>query len=405
MQARKFLGAVAGFALGGLVAVGVGSPPSCAQPAVVAGAPPLDAPTFTGLDARRRRIAVDLVPVAEGIDQPTDIQAIPGQPGTLAVLTKTGAALRVNVAARKVHPWFTVPVESRSELGLLGLAFHPRYAENGRFFLNYSPAGALKTRVEEWVDGPRPAPVRVILEVDQPYANHDAGQLAFGPDGMLYVGLGDGGAADDPHGHGQNTRTLLGSMLRLDVEDRAAPYRVPPDNPFVGHPTARPEIWAYGLRNPWRYAFAPDGRLVVADVGQDLFEEITIVGRGENHGWNRREADHCFPPGQACSAAGMVDPVYTYAHADDGSSVTGGAVYTGTEIPDLKGKYVFADFVSGRLWALDLPADRAPVAAAQAHALGAWPINPATFGVGHDGSLYVGDFRGRRILKLVRTAR
>ncbi|MEZ4462982.1 MAG: PQQ-dependent sugar dehydrogenase [bacterium] len=185
---------------------------------------------------------------------------------------------------------------------------------------------------------------------------------------------------------------------------RIAP-RPSPRQPLRGPPHRPPRDLGLRPAKPWRYAFAPDGRLVVADVGQDLFEEITIVGRGENHGWNRREADHCFPPGQACSAAGMVDPVYTHAHADDGSSVTGGAVYTGTEIPDLKGKYVFADFVSGRLWALDLPADRAPVAAAQAHALGAWPINPATFGVGHDGSLYVGDFRGRRILKLVRSAR
>ncbi|MCA9525852.1 MAG: PQQ-dependent sugar dehydrogenase [Myxococcales bacterium] len=404
MRGRKVVGAALGFLVGGVVAFGIGSPPSCARPAAVTGAPALDPPVFEGLDAKRPRVAVDLVPVATGIDQPTDIQAVPGQPGTLAVLMKGGRAVRL--AGGQVTPWFTVEVTDRSEMGLLGLAFHPRYAENRRFFLNYSPAGARQTRVEEWLDGSTPKPVRVLLTVEQPYANHDAGQLAFGPDGFLYIGLGDGGAADDPHGHGQDLKTLLGSMLRIDVEPRdGQPYGVPPDNPFVGRADARPEIWAYGLRNPWRYGFAPDGRLVVADVGQNLFEEVTVVGRGENHGWNRREADHCFPPGQACDATGLVDPVYTYTHAEDGSSITGGAVYTRTDIPDLQGKYVFGDFATGRLWAIDLPRDRAPVAPEKATALGGWPINPSTFGVGHDGTLYVGDFRGQRILKLVRSAR
>ncbi|MGK0358543.1 MAG: glucose/arabinose dehydrogenase [Bradymonadia bacterium] len=383
---------------------------SSAEPAKARDAPSrataLAAKAASGLDTQRRALPMTLTTVLDGVDQPTDIQAVPGAP-VLIILQKTGQAIWFDPAKKTRGAWFDIKVNTRSEQGLLGLAFHPDFAKNGRLYLNYSldVDGKRVTRIDAWKAGPDPRtskPTRVgtVLEVEQPYPNHDAGQLVFGPDGMLYVGFGDGGAANDPHGHGQNRKTLLGNMLRLNV-DGPLPYAVPKDNPFVGIADVRPEIWAYGLRNPWRYSFAPDGRLVVADVGQNIWEEITIVGRGENHGWAIREAHACFPASKACTAAGMVDPIYAYPRGD-GNSVTGGFVYTGSAVPALKGKYVFADFGSGRFWALDLPpkalsakGQTPRIPEAKAWSLGQFDLNPSTFGVGADGTLYVGDFRGQ----------
>ena len=355
-------------------------------------------PEFDGADAARGRIAVRLVTVAVGLDQPVDIQAVPGLPGLFVVLEKTGAARWVD-AKGALGEWFRMDVLTRSEQGLLGIAFHPKFTENGRFFVHASvrhgddPVG----EISAWksTGDPRqakPVKEKVLLRVKQPYANHDAGQLAFGPDGMLYIGFGDGGAAGDPKAQGQDKATFLGSMLRIDV-NAGDPYAVPKDNPWGT------EVWAYGLRNPWRYSFAPDGRLVVADVGQNKWEEITIVGKGENHGWNLREAAHCYPPGKACERGAMVDPVYEYGR-HEGTSITGGYVYTRDDIPGLKGKYVFGDFTTGRIWAIDLPQTNTLVTTA--HSLGRWRMNPATFGRGHDGALYVADFSGGVLYKVAR---
>jgi glucose/arabinose dehydrogenase len=325
----------------------------------------------------------------------------------MVVLEKPGSIQWLDVNTGKSGPWLRREVLTRSEQGMLGLAFHPKFKANGRFFLNYSVdvSGQKTTRVAEWAVEPgnpiadtQPREVRTIIEVAQPYANHNAGQLAFGPDGMLYIGLGDGGAANDPHGHGQNLGTLLGSMLRLDI-DRAEPYAIPADNPFVGREGARGEIWAYGLRNPWRYSFAPDGRLVVADVGQNAFEEITIVGRGENHGWKVREAAHCFPGGERCHGDTVyTDPVWEYPR-NEGISVTGGYVYTGKSIPALVGRYVFGDYGSGRLWALALPQAKSLQPDSAIRALGGFDVTPATFGVDHAGEMYVADFARGRIYR------
>jgi glucose/arabinose dehydrogenase len=233
----------------------------------------------------------------------------------------------------------------------------------------------------------------VLLEVEQPYQNHNAGQLVFGPDGMLYVGLGDGGFRDDPKGNGQNPGVLLGKMLRIDVNgsDDKAPYRVPPDNPFIGKPGFRPEIWAWGLRNPWRYSFDPQGRLIVADVGQDRWEEIDIVQAGDNLGWQVREGFVCARKDpQNCEPTGMTDPFFVYGR-QDGASITGGYVYSGSRVPALRGLYVFGDFVSGRLFALALPAERT-TRIAEPIALGHWPLLPSTFGRDANGELYVATF-------------
>jgi glucose/arabinose dehydrogenase len=299
---------------------------------------------------------------------------------------------------------FTVDVHTHSELGLLGLAFHPRYQQNGLFYLDLNPrdAGPLRTRISEWqlpreALGREPArEKRVLLEINQPFPNHDGGQVAFGPDGYLYIGMGDGGSRADPQGHGQNLGSLLGKMLRIDV-DSSPSYKVPADNPFVSTPGAKPEIWAYGLRNPWRFSFDPKGRLIAADVGQDEFEEVDIVAAGNNMGWAVREARHCFPPGAACQQQGMVDPIFEYGRAE-GASISGGHVYLGERLPWLKGKYVFADFVSGLVWALDLP-ERADQPA-RAEVVARLPSISA-FGRAPDGELYALDFARGLVLWLL----
>lgn len=363
-------------------------------------------PAFDGADARRPRIAVRLEPVASGFSEVTDVQFPPDDPDRMIVLEKGGRATWVRLDSGQRGPLFERAVLSSSELGLLGLAFHPRFSENGKIYVNYVPdaqprrsrIAALTVDRSAWTAGDE----QVLLEVEQPYANHDAGGLAFGPDGMLYVGWGDGGSGGDPQGNGQNKLSLLGSMLRLDVDQPGAEtaYSVPADNPFVGDPAYRPEMFAVGLRNPWRISFTPDGRLVVADVGQNRWEEVDIVFAGANLGWNIREARSCFSPKEGCPTAGLTDPVYAYGR-EEGASITGGYVATGPAAPALSGAYVFGDFVSGRLWALDLsPAALAKGGDAPISSLGRWPLQPATFGRDSRGDLYVADFSGGQIYRI-----
>ncbi len=241
------------------------------------------------------------------------------------------------------------------ERGLLGMAFHPDYAENGWFFINYTAAGSGANTVARYsrldANQADPASAEIILSVDDPYPNHNAGQLAFGPDGYLYVGLGDGGSGGDPHGNGQNRSVLLGKMLRLDV-DGDLPYEIPDDNPFVGDGRFRPEIWAWGLRNPWRYSFDRlTGDLYIADVGQYLWEEINMQPAdspgGENYGWSVYEGTHSFSGESA--PPDMVTPIAEYSHSD-GCSVTGGYVYRGAALPELRGTYFYGDWCSGVAW-------------------------------------------------------
>jgi glucose/arabinose dehydrogenase len=292
-----------------------------------------------------------------------------------------------------------------SELGLLGLAFHPRYADNGLFYLDTNPRGGgpLRTQISEWfwrsdMSGKQLATQkRVLLEIEQPYKNHDGGQVAFGPDGYLYIGMGDGGSRADPQGNGQNLGSLLGKMLRIDVNS-APGYAVPPDNPFLKTPGARPEIWAYGLRNPWRFSFDPKGRLIAADVGQDSFEEVDIVSAGANMGWNVREATHCFNPKDGCPKGDMVDPIFEYGR-EAGQSITGGFVYQGTRIPWLRDKYVVGDFVTGRLWALELPSDASHPA--KAEELGVFPHAFSSFARAPNGEIYALDFARGLVLAIL----
>lgn len=369
-------------------------------------------PTFDAADPAQERIGIALLPVVSGLTEITDLQFPPGRTDPMLVLRKGGEVVRVDVASGQGQVVHTVQTPTRSEQGLLGLAFHPRWPEDPRVFLNYIVEGGEggATRISAWtVDRDFDfSAEQVLLEVAQPYANHNAGQLAFGPDGFLYIGLGDGGWRDDPHGHGQDAATLLGSMLRIDVDSTSPgrPYGIPADNPFLDGraPTAAtagpvpPETFAIGLRNPWRYSFDPAGRLVVADVGQNLWEEVDLVPAGANLGWNGREGRHCFPPAGSCPTEGFVEPVWEYGH-DVGGSVTGGYVYTGSAVPALAGRYVLGDFVSGRIWALELPAQ--PGQEARAFTLGKWPLTISTFGRDGAGEVYVADYPRGAVYRIV----
>ena len=250
--------------------------------------------------------------------------------------------------------------EGGNEEGLLGLAFAPDYRESGYFYVYYSAGNPRRSVVSRFTAGPND-PNRadvsselIILEVAQPASNHNGGQLAFGPDAHLYIGLGDGGRGGDPFGNGQNAATLLGSILRIDVsaaseEDR---YRIPPDNPFVGVAGAAEEVWAYGLRNPWRFSFDSEtGRLWVGDVGQEDWEEVDLVEKGLNYGWNIMEGAHCFRPRTDCDSTGLQLPVAEYSSAE-GCSIIGGYVVQSGVLPSIAGAYVYGDFCSGKIWGL-----------------------------------------------------
>jgi len=247
-----------------------------------------------------------------------------------------------------------------NEEGLLGLVFDPDYQENSHFYVYYSavdPTRSVLSRFsldQENTEVADPESEVIIMEVEQPYSNHNAGQLAFGPDGYLYVALGDGGSAGDPLGNGQNLTTLLGSILRIDVNGLSGPgdYGIPADNPFVGVEGAQEEIWAYGLRNPWRFSFdSTTGLLWAGDVGQNSWEEIDIITKGANYGWNTMEGSHCYSPSTGCNQTGLTLPVVEYDHSQ-GCSVTGGHVYKGEQIASLQGYYIYGDYCSGNIWAL-----------------------------------------------------
>ena len=311
------------------------------------------------------------------------------------------AAVFLDIQAKVQSSW--------SETGLLSAAFHPDYAKNGYVFLDYdvgenTAASPLKTRISRFhvsagdPDAADPASELIVMEIVQPYTNHNGGQLAFGPDGMLYIGMGDGGSGGDPQGNGQSLTSLLGKMLRIDIDAPPAglTYAVPPDNPFIDTDAARPEIWAYGLRNPWRFSFDPvTGQLWAGDVGQGKIEEIDIIEQGKNYGWNVMEGTKCYEPATGCDKAGKVLPVAEYTHSV-GVSVTGGFVYRGQKLPGLFGAYVYGDFGSGVVFALSPPA--APVQVAKV------PHQISTFGEDEAGELYYADYSGGKIWALTATS-
>ncbi|MBW0434886.1 PQQ-dependent sugar dehydrogenase [Leptospira yasudae] len=373
------------------------------------GDPNLLQPNYSGKDATKEKIEITLTEVSAGFKQPTDIQFPPGESQTFLVTEQKGILRWGKVRKNETGILLTLNVLSEAEQGLLGLAFHPHFEKNGKIYLNYvlKVNGKDTSRVGEWiVSNPKDianskiASERIIMEVQQPYPNHNAGQLAFGPDGYLYIGWGDGGWKDDPKKNGQNPKTFLGSMLRVDVNgtENGKAYKIPADNPFVNDACCAPETFAYGFRNPWRYGFDPQGRLILADVGQDLWEEVDIIEKGKNYGWNIKEATHCFDPKENCKEEGLTDPIYEYGR-EEGQSITGGYVYSNKAISNLNGKYVFADFVSGRIWALDLP-DVSGQPAKKVYTLGKWPVLISSFGKDAAGKVYLSDFGSGKIYRI-----
>ena len=369
-----------------------------------------------------------------GLDKPVDIAFDPADENRAFIVEQTG---RVRVAingaladAPLVEAKNITGPESNWERGLLGIALDPGFADNNRFYLDYTDNKGnvviarltIKNGSARWDDR------EIILTIKQPYGNHNGGCIRFGPDGMLYIGVGDGGAANDPHGHGQNRGTLLGSLLRIDVTgrpDEGLAYAIPQDNPFINTPNARAEIWAFGLRNPWRFAFDTKGRLWIGDVGQNRFEEVDLIpanAPGLNFGWNITEGMGLFKPGRAerddpprltparLAEKGITAPVFEYRHHPV-ASITGGVFYEGDRYPWLKNRYICADFMSGRVWSFRLKQrDGHPASDDIAELTG--PIG-ATFGgkgaalaissfaLSPDGqTIYILDHRTGRVLRL-----
>jgi glucose/arabinose dehydrogenase len=302
--------------------------------------------------------AIDLELVVDGLERPVFVGHAGDGSERLFVLEQPGRIRIVADGALRERPFLNLVslVRTGGERGLLGLAFHPDFASNRRFFVNYTrePDGA--TVIAEFrASGPDPDRARrverVLLTVAQPLSNHNGGMLAFSPDGHLYIALGDGGGAGDPRNRAQNRNLLLGKMLRIDV-DGARPYAIPPDNPFAGG-GGRPEIFALGLRNPWRFSFdRRSGRLFAGDVGQGRSEEIDVIRRGRNYGWPIMEGTLCFRPRAGCDRSGLMLPVGSYRHVRDRCAITGGYVYRGAAIRDLAGTYLSGDFCTGEIFGL-----------------------------------------------------
>lgn len=312
------------------------------------------------------------------------------QPGTIRVLAEGLDQTFLDLRG-KVN-------DGPNEAGLLGLAFHPHYAENGRFYVYYTYGNLFSRfsvfRVSADPDAADPASERVLFEVQQPAGNHNGGQLAFGPDGYLYIGLGDGGGADDQYRNGQNRKDLLGDILRIDVDHTQGElaYAIPADNPLVGNGEGwREEVWAWGLRNPWRFSFDRlTGHLWVGDVGQNKWEEVDLVEKGGNYGWNTMEGFHCFSPAVNCDTTGLKLPVVEYSH-DEGKSISGGFVYRGARLIGLVGVYVYGDYVSQQIWGLRYA--QGQVTEHRLLALSPSPI--ASFGEDEAGEVYVLGLDGR----------
>ena len=353
----------------------------------------------------------DPYPALPDLIQPTKILLEPGSNGRWFVLQKSGQIVTFTTTnPNSVDEYMDLTtsrsIRTNSEGGLLGMAFHPNYPATPEIFLSYTiehsgpPMRHILSRmVLDDVNNPGAGAVeQVILEVDQDFDNHNGGDIAFGPDGYLYFGLGDGGSGNDPRQRAQDTTRLLGSMLRLDVVGTGADYNIPADNPFAANakcgPGANaddcPEIYAWGLRNPWRWSFDPaTGELWAGDVGQGAWEEVDLIERGGNYGWRCREGSNDTGNASDCTGGGLIDPVTEYGR-NLGNSITGGYVYRGTAIPELEGLYVFADYGSGRFWA------------ARTDGQGGYTndelidtnIQPTAFGVGPDSELYVVDIDG-----------
>jgi glucose/arabinose dehydrogenase len=344
-----------------------------------------------------------LQPVVTGLNRPVGI--VSAGDSRLFIVQQTGRILIYDGTLVLPAPFLDVSslispgISGESERGLLGLAFDPHYASNRFFFIYYTDRSGNITlrrysRQAASADLADPNSFATVLTIDHSqFSNHNGGQLQFGPDGYLYLGPGDGGSAGDPFNHAQDRSQLLGKLLRIDVS--SLPYRIPPSNPFVNTPGARPEIWAYGLRNPWRFTFdRTTGDLFIADVGQDLWEEVdfqpaTSIG-GENYGWRRMEGTHCFNPSTNCQDPSFTMPILEYGHVNRQCSITGGYRYHGAKYPGMHDIYFYGDYCSGTIWG------------ATQQSNGTWTSKSmlstslaiTSFGEDANGELYVADLNG-----------
>jgi glucose/arabinose dehydrogenase len=343
-------------------------------------------------------------------NQPITIIQPPGEDSIWFLLEKGGRVLKFdnnNATAFTIEVIdLSQSVNDSGEGGLLGIAFHPSFSGSGDIFLYYTETGPdpsipLVSNVSRFVMGTDGIidsnSESVIFSIDQPETNHNGGDIKFGPDGFLYLSLGDGGGSGDPDGNAQDTTTLLGSMLRIDV-DGGSPYAIPAGNVFASSSTDMPEIYAWGLRNPWRFSFDElTGDLWAGDVGQGAWEEIDLVISGGNYGWNIKEGDHCFSPPAGCDDSGLIDPVHEYGRTE-GHSVTGGYVYRGSAMPAFQGYYFFADWVSGDLWGFETSAGLPEVTL-----LADTDMRIVSFAQDGNLELYVVDYSGGGIYRLVQT--
>jgi len=352
----------------------------------------------------RAQVVLENAFPALSFNRPVDLQHAGDGSNRLYVVEQSGRILTFDNSSAVTVSAVFLDIRSRvnssgNEEGLLGLAFDPAFTQNGYFYVNYTASNPRRTVISRFSMAPGAPHVadalseRVLLEFPQPYSNHNGGQIAFGPDGFLYIATGDGGSGGDPQNNAQNLGNLLGKILRIDVSREVADkrYAIPADNPFAGNTAGhREEIWAYGLRNPWRFSFdRVSGRLWTGDVGQNRFEEVDIIERGKNYGWRVMEGFVCYNPASGCDESGLEKPVVTYGRSD-GASITGGYVYRGTRVPELQGKYIYADFVSGNIWALDY----AGPGNAENTMLLRSSQNIASFGVDAANELYACSFSG-----------
>lgn len=356
--------------------------------------------------------SIALQAIVTGLSSPLDLESAPDGSGRLFVVQQGGQIEIIQNGALLSQPFLDISSEivpnfSGTEMGLLGVTFHPQFQQNHKLYVNYvrNNAGQIQSVISEFqasAANPNladPASERILLVVNQVgnFGNHKAGQLAFGPDGFLYFTLGDGGSEDDPFGHGQDTNVLLGKMMRIDVNSRGPglQYGIPPDNPFVSG-GGLPEIFAWGFRNPWRFSFdRPTGRLFVADVGQDKFEEVSIVQKGGNYGWNVMEGFHCFNPPSGCNMNGLMLPIVEIPHPE-GEAVIGGFVYHGSALAGFENQYIFGD-LNGRIWTLL----ESPPNTFTRTLVDDTGLSISSFGQDQNGELYVVDIGNGRVLKVV----
>lgn len=356
---------------------------------------------------------IALQQIATGLASPVAIAHAGDGSGRLFITLQEGKIVIFD--GNQILPRPLLDISSRvsccGERGLLSVAFHPNYKNNGYFYVNYTnePGGDTVVARYSLSSDPNvadPNSEAILLTIDQPFSNHNGGQLQFGPDGYLYIGMGDGGSGGDPQNNAQNGQSLLGKMLRMDVSNAntgdGLPYDIPPTNPFLNEPNVRDEIWALGLRNPWRFAFdRSGGDLFIADVGQNSWEEVnsqpaSSLG-GENYGWRRMEGTHCFNPTVRCNDGKLTLPILEYSHAL-GCSITGGYRYRGSQIPQLYGMYLYGDYCSGRIWG------------ASEAVRGSWTsmellhtdLAISTFGEDEAGELYVADRANGAIYRIVK---